>query len=406
MDLHSGMPFWMALNPLYNYYHPLKKNISTHTVIVGSGITGALAAHVLCALGIKCIVIDKRTIGTGSTAASTSQLQYEIDIPLVELIKKIGEENAVKAYKCCLQSIADVENVFKSIKKDPDFESIPTYLLASNKSGEKLLEEEFEARKKANLPVQYLDKDQLKESLGIDALSALYNDTSAQLDCYKGATFILDHHLKKNEIELYSHTLISDYNKTKNGYELITENGNKINCENVVIAAGYEAGEFLPQKVMDLLSTFAIVSHPVDKKYLWKNRALIWETQTPYLYMRTTADNRMMVGGEDEEYNNADRRDAALNKKAKTLEKKFKKMFPDIPFVTDMSWAGTFSATADGLPFIGTYPYRPNMYFALGYGGNGITFSMIAAQIIGNLITGKKDDRTDLFGFNRLKHSD
>ncbi len=81
-------------------------------------------------------------------------------------------------------------------------------------------------------------------------------------------------------------------------------------------------------------------------------------------------------------------------------------MFPDIPFVTDMSWAGTFSATADGLPFIGTYPYRPNMYFALGYGGNGITFSMIAAQIIGNLITGKKDDRTDLFGFNRLKHSD
>lgn len=403
MDLHSGMPFWVVLNPLYNYYNPLKSNIKAHTVIIGSGITGALVAHTLCSLGINCVVIDKRTIGTGSTAASTAQLQYEIDVPLVDLIEKVGEKNAVDAYKCCLQSITDIENVFESIKKDPDFERVPTYLLASNKSGKNLLEKEFKARKKAGLPVDFLDKDQIKKELNVDASAALFNNTSAQLDCYKGSTYILDHHLKKKEITLYSHTLISNYNKTATGYELITENGNTIVCENVVIAAGYEAGEFLPKKVMDLLSTFAIVSHPVDEKHLWKNRALIWETKNPYLYMRTTTDNRIIVGGEDENYNNPDKRDKALRKKAATLEKKFKKMFPEIPFVTDMSWAGTFSATTDGLPYIGTWRNKPNMYFALGYGGNGITFSMIAAQVIGNLITGKPDSRAELFGFNRLE---
>jgi glycine/D-amino acid oxidase-like deaminating enzyme len=403
MDLHSGMPFWIVLNPLYNYYNPLKKNIKTHTVIIGSGITGALVAHTLCSLGVKCILIDKRTIGTGSTAASTAQLQYEIDVPLVDLIEKVGEKKAIDAYKCCLQSITDVENVFKAIEKDPDFERVPTYLLASNKTGKNLLEKEFKARKDAGLPVKYLTKEQIKTDLDIDALAGLYNNTSAQLDCYKGATYILDHYLKKNQLELYSHTLVSNYKETKSGYELVTENGNKIICENVVIAAGYEAGEFLPKKVMDLLSTFAIVSHPVNKKDLWKNRALIWETKTPYLYMRTTNDNRIIVGGEDEEYNNPLKRDQALTDKAAVLEKKFKKMFPEIPFVTDMSWAGTFSSTADGLPYIGTYPNKPNMYFALGYGGNGITFSMIAAQVIGNLIIGKPDSRAELFGFNRSK---
>lgn len=403
MDLHSGMPFWVVLNPLYNYYNPLKINIKAHTVIIGSGITGALVAHTLCSLGINCVVIDKRTIGTGSTAASTAQLQYEIDVPLVDLIEKVGEKNAVDAYKCCLQSITDIENVFESINKDPDFERVPTYLLASNKSGKNLLEKEFKARKKAGLPVDFLEKDQIKKELHVDASAALFNNTSAQLDCYKGSTYILDHHLKKKEITLYSHTLISNYNKTATGYELITENGNTIVCENVVIAAGYEAGEFLPKKVMDLLSTFAIVSHPVDEKHLWKNRALIWETKNPYLYMRTTTDNRIIVGGEDENYNNPDKRDKALRKKAAVLEKKFKKMFPEIPFVTDMSWAGTFSATTDGLPYIGTWRNKPNMYFALGYGGNGITFSMIAAQVIGNLITGKPDSRAELFGFNRLE---
>lgn len=403
MDLHSGMPFWVVLNPLYNYYNPLKKNIKTHTVIIGSGITGALVAHTLCSLGVKCILIDKRTIGTGSTAASTAQLQYEIDVPLSELIEKVGEKDAVAAYKSCLQSITDVEDVFKAIGKDPDFERVPTYLLASNKTGKKLLEKEFQARKDAGLPVKYLTEEQIKTDLDIDALAGLYNDTSAQLDCYKGATYILDHYLQKEQLQLFSHTLIEDYIENESGYELVTEYGNKITCKNVVIAAGYEAGEFLPKKVMDLLTTFAIVSHPVDEKYIWKNNALIWETKTPYLYMRTTSDNRIIVGGEDEDFNNPDKRDKSLRKKATILEKKFKKMFPEIPFVTDMSWAGTFSATADGLPYIGTYPNKPNMYFALGYGGNGITFSMIAAQVIGNLIIGKPDSRAELFGFNRSK---
>lgn len=403
MNLHSGMPFWVVLNPLYNYYKPLKADVLTDTVIIGSGITSALVAHILCNLGVKCVVIDKRTIATGSTAASTSQLQYEIDVPLHQLIDKVGKENAVEAYKCCLQSITDVENVFKSIGKNPDFERVPTYYFASNSTGVKMLEKEYEVRKGVGLPVKFIDQSQLKKDLGIEAPAALYNDTSAQLDCYKGATYILDYHLKKKQIELYSHTLVTDYKKNKEGYQLTTENGQTIKCKNVVIAAGYEAGDFLPKKVMDLLTTFAIVSHPVDKKHIWKKQALIWETKEPYLYMRTTADNRIIVGGEDEPFNDPNKRDEVLRKKAHTLERKFKKLFPEIPFVTDMSWAGTFSATTDGLPFIGIYPRKPNMYFALGYGGNGITFSMIAAQVIGNLIIGKEDHRAEIFGFNRLK---
>ena len=196
--------------------------------------------------------------------------------------------------------------------------------------------------------------------------------------------------------------MIEKYNETKTGYELITEHGKTVTCKHVIICAGFESGEFLPKKVMKLLSTFAIVSHPIDPKLLWKKRALIWETREPYLYMRTTSDNRIIVGGEDEDYASPDKRDDDLRDKAKTLERKFKKMFPEMPFVTDMSWGGTFSSTEDGLPFIGPWPGKPNMHYALGYGGNGITFSMIAAQVITNLIQGKEDDRARLFSFSRL----
>src|SRR5690606_32712252 len=125
----------------------------------------------------------------------------------------------------------DVENVFKSINKNPDFERIPTYYFASNTTGKKMLEKEYEVRKKAGLPIKYLNREQVKKNLGIEAPAALFNDTSAQLDCYKGATYLLDYHVKKKEKELYSHTLVTEYKKNKQGYRLTTENGPTIDCK-------------------------------------------------------------------------------------------------------------------------------------------------------------------------------
>ncbi|WP_229717408.1 FAD-dependent oxidoreductase [Parapedobacter defluvii] len=66
-----------------------------------------------------------------------------------------------------------------------------------------------------------------------------------------------------------------------------------------------------------------------------------------------------------------------------------------------MAWCGTFSSTDDGLPYIGPWSGRKRMFFALGYGGNGITFSMIAAQLIKNKLKGIKDERENVFGFER-----
>lgn len=401
MDLHSGLPYWIVKNELYNYFNPLKKNFKTEVVIIGSGITGSLVAHELCEAGIKCAVIDKRTIATGSTAASTAQLQYEIDVPLHKMAVLVGEKNAAKAYQASLQSIKDIEKVLKKTKVDADFKKVSSIWLASYKKDLKLLEKEFEIRQKHNLPVEFLDEKQLLKKHNIKGFGALKNNEAAQMDCYSAATGLLKFHLNKNELDLFSHTEIAKWKEGKNGYELETTEGHTIKCKYIVIAAGFESGDFLPQKVMKLLSTYALVSKPVDEKLLWPEKSLIWETKEPYFYMRTTTDNRMMIGGEDEDFQNPIKRDDLLRVKIKKLEKQFNKIYPEIPFETDMAWCGTFSSTEDGLPYIGTWPGKDRMFFALGYGGNGITFSMIAAQIIRNKLSGIEDEREKIFGFER-----
>ena len=118
--------------------------------------------------------------------------------------------------------------------------------------------------------------------------------------------------------------------------------------------------------------------------------------------MRTTPDRRIIVGGKDEKFYDPERRDKLIEQKSEELKKDFNKIFPEIEFNREFNWAGTFGATQDGLPCIGTYKPLPNSYFALGFGGNGITFSLIAAEIITDLISEKDNTDAKIFSFDRI----
>ncbi len=111
MDLKSGMPFWLIKDGLMFNYPKLDKDIEVDVVILGGGISGALSAYYLSKAGIECAVIDARSIGQGSTCASTALLQYEIDVPLCELQHKINYKNAVRSYELCAQSILKLQEM-------------------------------------------------------------------------------------------------------------------------------------------------------------------------------------------------------------------------------------------------------------------------------------------------------
>lgn len=54
-------------------------------------------------------------------------------------------------------------------------------------------------------------------------------------------------------------------------------------------------------------------------------------------------------------------------------------------------------AGVSGLPAIGAIPGAARCFAVMGYGGNGITFSVIAAQIIQRAILGLPDADAELF---------
>jgi glycine/D-amino acid oxidase-like deaminating enzyme len=105
VDVKSGYPWWSVRNGLLRDYPPLYGNAECEVVVVGAGITGALIARMLVEAGLDTIVLDRRDVGWGSTAASTALLQYEIDTELLPLSKLVGRENALAAYKACERAV-------------------------------------------------------------------------------------------------------------------------------------------------------------------------------------------------------------------------------------------------------------------------------------------------------------
>ena len=175
-----------------------------------------------------------------------------------------------------------------------------------------------------------------------------------------------------------------------------------ITSKKLVYATGYEVVDFISKPIVKLTSTYAIASEAFNSPIKpGKTDALLWNTAKPYLYLRSTNDNRIVIGGRDEEFFSHFKRDKLIPEKTKQLQKDFKKIFPSIPFKTEFSWAGVFGSTKDGLPYIGAYRNLANGFFALGFGGNGITFSQVAGEIIASLIKGKKNRDANIFSFER-----
>ena len=400
MNLKSGYPFSLIKNGLVFNYPKLIKNIKTDVVIMGGGISGALTAHHLLEKNIPCVIVDARSIGLGSTCASTSLLQYEIDTPLHKLSTMVGEKNAARSYWLCKEAIDKLVRLANKIGF-ADIQKKKSLYYAAAKKDVPDLKKEFAARKKNGFGVQFLEKDDVFEKTGIHAPAGILSANGGQTNAYMFTHHLHQYNLKRG-LEVYDRTTITAIYHNKNGVELITADGYTVKAKKLVYATGYEVVKYINKPVIKLQSTYAIVSETlsIDKPF-WKNDMLLWNTADPYLYMRTTPDKRILVGGRDEYFYSPAKRDGLLVKKTRQLAGDFKKIFSHIDFIPEFSWTGTFGSTKDGLPYIGNYKKLPNSYFALGFGGNGITFSLIGAEIIADEIKGVKNSDMSIFSFER-----
>ncbi|HLO38508.1 MAG TPA: FAD-dependent oxidoreductase, partial [Lacibacter sp.] len=258
MNLTTGYPYGLINSGLPANYPKLEQSIKTDVLIIGGGISGALTAYHLINAGIECVLVDARTVGLGSTCASTSLLQYELDKPLCELAKQIGYEKAARAYTMCAEAIDSLGAISKKLKFK-SFDKQQSLFFAAYKKDKKFIEEEFSIRKQAGFRVQLLDEKQIQQQFGFNSPAAILSSKAAATDAYLFTHTLLAASIKKG-LTVFDRTNITKIKYKKSGATLTTERGHLIKAKKIVNAAGYEITEFIEKKIVTLHSTYALAS--------------------------------------------------------------------------------------------------------------------------------------------------
>lgn len=380
-DLRSGAGPWHAHRPPSRY---LEKDARCDIVIVGAGITGAFLAEHLTAQGLDVVVIDREREGFGSTAASTAMLQWEIDLPLRDLVALYGFERAADVYRLSFQAVEGLGRLIRELNLSCGFSSRQTIYLAAGESGPRELREEVAVRMRAGLPGDFIEHKVLRKAFGFDRPAAIVSPGSAEADPLSLCHGLLAAAVRRGARLIRDEVVAFD--TTGRSAAVTLGSGRLVEADRIALATGYVMPEVVRDGLHHVASSWAIATVPQAPRVLWPGPALIWEASKDYCYCRTTADGRIIFGGEDEEFSDPHRREALGPGKTKALQTRLHAMIPSADLGLDRAWSGAFGQTQDGLPLIGRVPGHPRLLAAYGYGGNGITFSFLAARMIGQLV--------------------
>ena len=399
MHIHEGSLYWPGTMPI----PPERKEveIASHydVIIVGGGMSGALSALALADKGLSIAVLDKRQMATGSTMANTGLLQYSNDIMLHELIEQIGEKDAVRFYQLCLEAMENLKQTAERLPIDPDFISRPSVYYASDDYDLKRIRKEYETLKSYGFPCNYWNEEEIGKHFPFSKPGAIVTYGDAEVNPYKFVNGILQL-VESLGVHLFEFTAVNNV-IVEDGLLRISTSSGEFHANKVLFTTGYETLPVGKRIGADINRSYVIVTKPLDTSPIWHKNALIWESKRPYLYMRTTIDNRIIVGGLDEDEPQAPLSNESIMIRGENLKKQLKALFPEIPIEIDYAYCATFGESLDNLPFIGEHPSKENHYYLLGYGGNGTVYSMLGSKILTDSMTGKANSDAHIVQLKR-----
>jgi glycine/D-amino acid oxidase-like deaminating enzyme len=244
-NLRTGQPVWEIYPAPRVPHRTLTRTLETDVLIIGAGITGAMIGEALADSGFDIVVVDYRPPTKGATCASTALIQYEIDTPLIELTKKIGRIDAVRAWRRSRLAVTSLAGHLRTLGIEMQMRD--ALYLAGNKLDAPGLRREADARAKAGFETLVLNRKELKSRFGIVRKAALFGYDNVAADP-RAMTAVLLKTAAQKGARIYSPVKIVSVEPRKTFVAAKTEDGQTIRAKNLIFATGYELPKGVPRK--------------------------------------------------------------------------------------------------------------------------------------------------------------
>lgn len=426
--------YWINSEKNKEKYNKVEKNIETDICIIGGGITGISTAYYLTKENLKVTVLDMGKIGFQTTGNSTAKITSQHGLFYKDLKDSKGEDFARLYYDANEDAIKNIKKIVEKEKIQCDLECQSAYVLAANREEVQKVKDEVEVVRGFGGHAEYLEREDIDKNLLIlNPLAAIRFKNQAQFNSYK-YTIELAKICKNLGANIYENTKVVDVRDEKDYYYLETEDGYKIKAKYLVITTKYPIINIPGFYFMKMYqSTSYGISIPVKEKLF--DGMYITSTNPKVSLRMAKVDNNIIkdvVDGNIENYAKQDKENRKrvkekqnskidneyvlivvgadhktgektdLSNSYKKLENIAKQIYPQGK--VENYWNTEDCITLDKIPYIGKYSNMwENAYVATGFNKWGITTSNIAANIITDMIIGRKNRYEDIFISTRVE---
>jgi glycine/D-amino acid oxidase-like deaminating enzyme/nitrite reductase/ring-hydroxylating ferredoxin subunit len=369
-----------------SFYAPLQKDLNVDIAIVGGGITGLTAAHLLARSGKSVAVLEAWRVGGGTTGFSTGNLYATVEERLKKLQSTFDTRTILAVTASRTAAIGHIENTIREFAIDCDFHRRPWRLLSETETFDKFLEEEYKACLDAGLDA-YLDST---APLPFTISKALRVENQAQFNPMQYVK-ALAAHIQGSGCAIFEHTPVLHINEGSPTV-LYTQNGT-VTADKLIHATHSPKGVRFVHTLMGVYREYAIAVKLNSSNY---PEGIFWAMNKPHQhsirsYMSRSGENYLLVLGEPHKVGHKKDNEICF----RNLETYIRARF-DVKSV-EYHWSAQNYRSADGLPYIGAINDKANVYIATGFATDGLTYGTLAAMIISDLILGNENPWSKLY---------
>ncbi len=348
----------------------LNGDIKTSVAIIGGGIAGILSAYMLKKQGVDCVVLEANRVCKGVTQNTTAKITSQHGLIYDKLIKNFGieraklylqaNENAIKRYRELCENIPC------------EFETKDNFVYSVNTV--RKIEDEIHALVRLDFDPDFCGEIPVP----IEIAGAIKFPNQAQFNPLQ----FLSHIVK--DLEIYENTKVIEIRDDK----ALTFSGDVI-ADYFIVATHFpfmnKHGSYFVKLYQERSYLIALENGPqIDGMY-------VDEAKTGMTFRNYK--NYLLVGG-------GDHRTGKDGGNYRELRAFSAINYPSCP--EKYHWATQDCMSLDSVPYIGQYSAKlPNIYVATGFNKWGMTSSMVAAEMLCDLITGKGSEYEEVFSPSR-----
>jgi len=398
---HLGRPgptlprsLWLETSESQRYPRMVRDTL-VDTAIIGAGVAGLNLALLLLQSGQRVAIIDMREVGSGVTANTTAKITALHGQLYADISRRFGREAAALHGQANQNAVGQYETVIKRYGIECDFERVPAWTVSNREEDMDALAAEADALREAGLPAN-LSRD---TGLPYGLAGGVALEQQARFHPLK---YLLGmaRELAEREVRIFENTRALKVRPGRPA-DVITDRG-LLRAKSVVLATNipfHRSSEFYLR--MAQWRSY-VLAYPVEPGFM--PDALYYQTAQPFRSLRLHSDGGkawLLVGGEKHLAGQAADTEACYARLAAWAQEALGLTEPAF------RWSTHDQFPLDRLPYIGPVSRgQNNIHAVTGFGGWGMTQSMVAAHLVRDLIYGVKNPLSRLYAPGRKRLGD